>query len=373
MPWSRNRNGEQSLGQAIKDLDALSTATLAAADEARKIAAEALAKLKEIEQADDDDATVGRVRWLALFCAVLVCLAACFTYVGVKGFANPVAIPFTRSSVQVAVQASGTSTPADGAFLPDLRISIAAFIIPDDRNSADYQVIVPSRYAGKRYVLLLQGGARIDGPDAMIAEPAFHSASVTCEYPLKGIPTQTGPCQLITGTFPARANATMPTGSSCPSASASQLSGDAVEIDIAGSSHVASSLDWAHEGYDLPSIYTQSVNQDLNQWNGISLGGQYRTGDPAGCLMLVPPIGDEVTDADPGPDQSTVNLLTWHSVNAGVALVARSRNAEEISNAMLALGAATIALGIGFIPVAYDAYRTRKRALNRRAARGETR
>jgi hypothetical protein len=371
MPWSRNRNGERSLGQAINDLEALSAATFAAAEEARKIAAEALAKLTEIEQADHDDTTARRVRWLSLLCFLLIILAACFTYVGVKGFANPLAIS-TYSSVQVAVQSSGTSTPANRAFLPNLKVSIAAFIISDDRNSADYQVIVPSQYAGKRYVLLLEGAARIDAPDAMIAEPAFHSAPVTCEYPIPGIPTQTGPCQLITGTFPARANATMPAGSSCPSSSAYQLPGDAVEIDIAGSSHVAFSLDWAHEGYDLPSLYTQSVNQDVDRWNGISLGGQYRTGNPAGCLMVVPPIADELTDANPEPDHSTINLLTWNSVNAGVALVTRSRSAEEVSNAMLALGAATIALGIGFIPVAYDAYRTRKRSLNRRAGRGQT-
>jgi hypothetical protein len=109
-----------------------------------------LSKLKEIEEFDDD-ARVGRVLRLAIFCAAFVILAGFFTYSGVKGFASPISIPSTHGSVEVGLQASGVPVPAAGDGPASLPVYVDADFLPEVSNYVEYHVIVPSEYAGKRY------------------------------------------------------------------------------------------------------------------------------------------------------------------------------------------------------------------------------
>jgi hypothetical protein len=78
-----------------------------------------------------------------------------------------------------------------------------------------------------------------------------------------------------------------------------------------------------------------------------------------------------VTDIDTPATQSAGDELLWSSSQdmLPAAFVVRVHYAEEIGNALLATGAATAALAIGFIPVAYDAGRDRRQARRRRRAR----
>ncbi|MBV9856471.1 MAG: hypothetical protein JOY82_18470 [Streptosporangiaceae bacterium] len=103
-----------------------------------------------------------------------------------------------------------------------------------------------------------------------------------------------------------------------------------------------------------------------NEWNGISLSGWFQSNSVTACMVDDLPQNTELTDTYEPPMKSSDRVLVWNETQGnGEAFVMRRRNADEIGNAFLAVGAATAALAIGFIPVVYDANLERRRARKR--------
>ena len=374
---------------AIENLESIAAAvTLAAlaasnsAAVARQSADEVLSKLRELEEEERQEqggaTRPGRVLRLVALCLAFFSLAGFLTYTAVEGFADPLAVPTGSDYVALAVQ-TPQPTPAQLQAWPtsNLPISISATFDQDDDNYASYEVTAPAKYAGRRYVLMLAGTARIDQPSRLGDEPPLQARSLTCTYQVQGLPQRsTSPCQLISGTFPAEADVYMQdSGDGEVVGGGGGSAPDAVEIAIGGVSHITTGSNWAYQEYSLPSVDGWQPGYEtgsyLQQWNGVPLGGWYETGDGTGCREDQLPVNAELTDVYQAATQSESGELIWDQSGADgpAALVTRQRDADEIGNALLALGAATAALAIGFVPVAYDADRERRRALKRQRSR----
>jgi flavin-binding protein dodecin len=374
LPRFRSESYEKYL-RVIESVESSASSATKAAQEARASAEEVLLRLREIEE-DEQRGATGRVIRLTVLCAVVLLLAAFFTYNGLKGFANPLAVPSGSDSIEFAVQVPQPSQRALQQPAPATEFIVYASFNQDDDNFAEYQVFAPSQDAGKKYVLMLQGSARVDHPTGMIPEPGFRSTLSDCDYVLNEIEPATGPCELIKGTFPDMANAEMPAdAANCDEGSSDEIgnsSDRAVEIDLGGTSHILTSSDWAYQTYTLPSFTGLAADAYLNRWNGVDLEGWYKTGALVSCRLDITPTNGELTDASTPATVSTLGALLWNSNDSqsvADALVFRQRDAEEIGNGLVALGASTAALAIGFIPIAYDAIRVRKRVLKRQAVR----
>jgi hypothetical protein len=324
-------------------------------------------KLEELEEEEQGAVKPWRVLRLALLCVVFLVLAGSLTYFGVEGSANPSAVPTGVDSIALAVQASPTA---------DIPAYVSATFTQDDDDDATYQVIVPAKYAGDRYVLLLLGTARIDRPGTpSFLDPPFQSRLSQCRFRQQltaggwVIPDSavSEPCQLITGRFPAEANADMPLANSCHlGAGESFGSHNAVQIGISGPSHIATASNWTYQQYSLPDEVSEVLpGTYLDQWGTIPLGGWYKTSsNPTACRVDWLPKNAELTDIYQPATQSGNGELLWTGSGMDTdALVVRQRDADEIGNAFLAAGAAMAALAIGFIPVLNDACRERRRAL----------
>jgi hypothetical protein len=84
-----------------------------------------------------------------------------------KGFANPLASQAGADSIGFAVQVSTPTAAQVQAGPPDsIPMYLWATYTQADGNDTDYQITVPAKYAGKRYVLLLAGTARVGQPSA---------------------------------------------------------------------------------------------------------------------------------------------------------------------------------------------------------------
>lgn len=360
--WSRRRDFEDRILQAIKDLETRVATT-------SKSTSDALAKLQELE--DEESAGAGaRTLRLTGACAVLLLLAGFFTYFGVIGVANPLALPSLSDSADFAVQGSAPTAKVQNDS-PAVPLQIFATFDQDDHDYADYELVAPAAYAGKKYAIVLEGNARIDEPASLMSQPPFSSKSVNCKYPAGYTPTSTSPCQLIIGTFPkltgfgAGEEMSAPGECSQNGKFGASWTNKYVEISIAGASHMRTNSNWAYDSYSLPSLVSMGWGSSVDQWYGISLGGWYQPGITSGCRVDILPVEAEVTDEYEPATQSYPNVLVWQSIDGVAALVTRQRDADEIGNALLAIGATTGALAIGFIPLAYEANRMRRRARKR--------
>jgi hypothetical protein len=231
---------------------------------------------RRAEEEEEQAASPKRVLRLTILCIVLL-LAGFFTYTGVKGFANPLPLQGDFASVELAVQTTKPTAAQlkDASWQANFPIEIAATFDQDMDNDAMYQITVPAKYAGKRYAFMVKGSARIDHVSRTIPEPPVQAKPVTCTYSLKGYPSSTGPCELITGTFPAGANTSMSADDTCgwggwsPGSDAD----NAVEIEFDGPSHITTASDWAYQQYSLPSLVGEQSNSYLSRWNGVPPAG----------------------------------------------------------------------------------------------------
>ena len=367
----RGKPSEDRILREIKDVRALVASTAKTAEAARQSAAEAVAKLRESQEAESAGLT-RRTVGLTVFCLGLLAAAGICTSYAVMAFADPIALPAGFNSVELVVQApKPTSLPLENS-APNVKFYVyQTFYSQDGRDYAAYEVLAPAKEAGKKYVLMLEGSARLGAPSEIDGTPAVRSNSVTFSYSSAYYVTPTtGPCQLVRGTFPVTLNGGAAKGNPLPDScdgtggSPWKRSDDDVGIEIIGKSHLVTSASWAYQTYSLPGFTGSLIDRDayLNSWAGGKLGGWYRSGNPVGCRVDELATDGEVTDISRPATQSSQELLAWQPTDAGgaAAVVIRGRDAEEIGNALLAIGAATAALAIGFIPVAYDTNRQRR-------------
>jgi hypothetical protein len=251
-----------------------------------------------------------------------------------------------------------------------------------DENVASYYIAVPAKYAGRKFALILTGDARIEYPTSGVGSsigmgpslpPQMVNRSAKCSpgisFSLTGM---TSLCQVIFGTFPGVQNAG-PIGdpvSGCLPEDSAPLTARSgfIWTLIQGTVNVATQPSWGHVIYALPSFDYLSGGTTVNQVEGIGLNGWYSTGFPTGCLAYRLPSNYEVTDTSVAASETFDGWLAWNNeMQFPVTVAARSRNNDMIANLLIALGAATASLSLGFIPVTYEANRSRKRESKRKS------
>jgi hypothetical protein len=337
-----------------------------------------LNRLDELEKEEDRAIQPGRVIRLTALCAGLLLLAGGVTYFGVKEFANPLAVSSGGSFIVLAVQGPAPpGAPGAQGFPSAGQAYLYAGFVQDDADKAAYQVIVPAKDAGKRYVLLLTGTARIEQltDDAGAAFPSRLTKCDAPSYQGEAQEAQRQTCQLITGRFASQANGYMPPYRCEDGTSSFPLppKPNAIETIFKGKPQLATSSSWPYQQYSLPGtdVWSEGSFGNRDSLDNISLDGWYYPATLGGCRADILPKNVEVTDIDTPATQSAGGELFWSSSQdmLAAAFVVRPHDAEEIGNALLATGAATAALAIGFIPVAYEAGRDRRQARKRRRAR----
>src|SRR6266702_2603451 len=135
---------------AIKNLEMIITSTVDAFEATRKSTEVALARLKELEEADNE-MTAGRVARLVIFCMACIFLAAFFTFNGTKAFAKPLPLVELYNSVVIAVKVPQPLSSAHQRSIAPMNTYINETISQGGKNFAEYQIYAPARYAGKKY------------------------------------------------------------------------------------------------------------------------------------------------------------------------------------------------------------------------------
>jgi hypothetical protein len=382
--WNRRSREYEQLQQSLTDLESAVTALASELASAHRSAASVdqsartlRYKLDELEQEEDRSARPARVLRLGALCAGLLLLAGGLTYTGVKGFANPLAVSSGQDSIALAVRVPTPTFAQQGQADPSAGSAYIYATFGQNNDATDYEILVPAKDAGQQYALMLMGTALLDHPTDYYA--SFQSRLTTCTTTAAG---WSGPpqqqCQLITGRFPSKANGYLPG----PDVNRCQGEGyfntpvakapNAVEMNFQGRSQLSTALSWAYQQYYLPGMtaWDSGVSGYQDSLNGISLAGWYELTTIGGCREDDLPENVDLTDIDTPATQSTGDQLHWNGPQIfSTALVVRRRDADEIGNALLAAGAATAALAIGFVPVVYDADRERRKARKRRRTR----
>jgi hypothetical protein len=224
---------------------------------------------------------------------------------------------------------------------------------------------------------MLMGTAVMRNPLPWGNEPSFQSRLGGCRRLMSTLGVAGQQCQLITGRFPDAPSASMKFAPDCiplPGVFSGKAY-NAVEVGFAGKVQTLTVSNWAYQQYSLPGTTGGdfSMRGDLSSWENTSFGGWYETADITACIGAALPDGAELTDTYEPATQSGNGQLLWSGTNVETnSFIVHRRNADEIGNALLAGGAAMAALAVGFIPVAYDAERERRRALKRQRARQAT-
>ena len=231
-------------------------------------------------------------------------------------------------------------------------------------NQTFYTFWFPRAFAGRAFVALATGTAILDevrSPDTQISVERR-----TCELDPQSLNTPlspTGhrvPCEAIHGRVPTVERAQGYVDCSIPT----QLAGDYISVFVSGTGSIVTHPDWAHQVTNLPGLAPDRVTPtDLSRWNGLGLGGDYRTNVQTACKELSTNSSWEVVHATTQSSAATDYDMTWQGVGgiSAVALETRSRSANRWANVWLAVSTTFGAVGIGFMPVAYESWRRRAR------------
>lgn len=388
----RFRNGRlRQYAQLQQSIMTLEDAIAALASEMASVGENTRAlrgRLEELEKDEHRAAKPWRVLRLVALSFGLLLLAGVFTYTGVKGFANPLAMSSGLDSVSLAVRVPTPTADQLSTFGWTPISSVISATFDEDLDTASYFVAMSAEYAGEQFALVLEGTARIDQPFLNSAFPiaSFRSQLSPCTGLLNGFGS-TSQCQIITGRFPSKASGLLPVAAAekCgKSPNESQKTYSVVAFEINGTPQPSISLDWAYQQYSLPGIDSGSPFSSYatrtgssyaagslqNDVSRIPLDGWYEYTEMDGCREAILPDNMDLADIETPASETIGNQLTWNGPDIyDTAFVMRRPDADEIGNALLATGAAMAALGIGFVPVAYDADRERRKAWKRRRAR----
>lgn len=371
VPWSTRKAEDAGLRQAIARLEAAAASAAESAMAARRASDDALSSLRAIESVEED-ATAGRTLRLAAVCVGFLLCAGFLTAAGADAFADPAAISVGFDSVTLAVAVPRPSQSALYEPSSSIDIYVDAFFEQNANDYAEYYISVPAGFAGRKFILLLEGSARISDPKA-IGGGVIESRSVECHYGIEAAEA-TGPCQLISGRI-GNQHPIVTTGIPCLDEKSFFGLTDYrhVTVDVGGYSHIRTSATWAYQSYTLPSLTGDNSDSYLSGWAGIPLDGWYRTGHAIGCRNDILPVWSELTNVYEPATLSVLGQLIWKSQNSigTAAIILRRRDAGAIGNGLIALGAAMAALAIGFVPITYEANRSRKRARRRRSSLSE--
>ena len=381
--WFRQRRGRSA---ELDEADMLARAedavalALEAADQASKASAsmtDCLAQLAADRQAkklkEEDDARLG-----SLLVPLIVCAASLVAAIGVglkvpAAFSDPQAQPDNIGTVQVAVEdTSRTVThPMVGGSIGQAALEqqeTVTVVMTHLMGSSDVSLDVyfPEQFAGLRFAILLSGAAAFkqlylpgDARSGEVApcqpsapymrlDPHFISAPDECQILAGVIPPAGYPISALNKSTTAFDNG--------PPCTVAEPQDNYIPVTVDGAGYlIARGIDWAHQEVLLPSF--DSYADDIGvKW-------KHLMPNILGCQALNLDQDRRVEDVEPVPAETSDAAVQWASDTtdtSGAAVMFANRDAAEVGNGLIIITGVLASLGIGLIPVAYDAARRRR-------------
>lgn len=299
---------------------------------------------------------VRRTIWLT--CSVALCfVGAIFLTMSATQVFSPPSTYSNLGSIDVAFEADGSID--SGVSAPNTARTWVEVVTDEAFESTSISIWFPPESVGRDFLVVLKGTAKFGA----FEQAGFRLTENSCEV-LPGIEE---PCQFIHGTVPAQDSASLGADHSCwpdePGwlGSAVVLQGDTSAIDQSN---------WAYNVIASPAIYSRSSATRASIFETVQLPGVFALTDISGCKTIVPSTTRTVVDARPRPEVGLEARQTWWSddLRSNASVVTKDRRAEALGQILLALGAAIAGLGVGLIPVVFEARRSNKLRRRARAA-----
>ncbi len=379
--WFRQRRGRSAeldeAGMLARAEDAVALA-LEAADQASKASAsmtDCLAQLAADRQAkklkEEDDARLG-----SLLVPLLVCAASLVVAIGAglrvpAAFSDPQAQPDNIGTVQVAVEdTSGTVThPMLGGSIGQAALEqqeTVTVVMTHLMGSSDVSLDVyfPEQFAGLRFAILLSGAAvfkqlYLPG-DARSSEVASCQPSAYMRLDPHFI-SAPGECQILAGVIPSAGypisalNESTTAFDNGPPCTVAEPQDNYIPVTVDGTGYlITREIDWAHQEVLLPSFEPYA--------DDIGVKWKHLMPSVLGCQALNLDQDRRVGDVDPVAAETSDAAVQWASDTdtSGAAVMFVNRDAAEVGNGLIIITGVLASLGIGLIPVAYDAKRRRR-------------
>jgi hypothetical protein len=233
-------------------------------------------------------------------------------------------------------------------------------------------------YAGKYFAVILTGAATLIGA---AQQEGWNFQHLLKESTCPGGWNGPDYCQYLTGHLPTAMQAgfssDLPTDACVDRFKPNINSTEVVSLTISGNApynRVANDL--FHSSQTFPIVIQDDANRKEGNFDGIPIAEPISgIADAKECI--VSQVSNNVEMASTTEDPSTVKggYAEWDgdSVMDGFTTVYRRRDAEQWGNISVASAGAAFALGIGFIPLAYEAagtWRRQHRRAKHRASNG---
>lgn len=304
---------------------------------------------------------------LIWFCVLMIAGAIVAATFVPAAFTSPPATFDDPSGVQVLVESNNSATSIGESYRAGVYIA-AQYSQGAGWTPTYYTLFFPRSFVGKKFVVALSGSAVLADPQT--PEQRASITTDTCHAYKGGFGRGnfTQPCQIIQGTVPDHLASI---ALECIPPSVQAHNSDEVSVYLTGLSPSNNQrLNWAHWMTTLPTFYSYKPDSSWD-YRGLALNGKFGGIQEVGCKGLRLNEEWEVGDLSENTTLTAARELIWADGNASMAVVSKERGAEGIGNILLATAGALAALGIGFIPVAYEAWRQWRRSIRLRGAKSD--
>lgn len=274
---------------------------------------------------------------------------------GAQTFNKPIAIPDALGSIDIAVE---TGEPETEKYADSNDTQTWVELITDEEfDSTSIDVWFPPESAGDRFLIVLKGPAQFE----QFEEGSVRSEIEQCET-LPGIYEE---CQLVYGQVPDTGSTSSEAGHACwPKTGA----GDGPMLTLRGRTSAVHQVNWAFNVVASPAIYGEPFATRTGDYESIELPGIFAFAEIDGCKIIQKSIARTAVETHPSQTSSKDDYFVWwlEDLSSNTAVVTKDRRADTTGQIMLAIGAAIAGLGIGLVPVAFEAYRfngARRRSL----------
>ncbi len=363
----RDAAGAGDIARLLRETQELSAAVAASA---RRLDETATTLDRVLAELADSEEPGWRVAGWYLSCIALMAVALLAILYGAQGFGSPAPSAPEPSAVQLAVSVPA-GTPVIDPLGKTEKFYLAADYAQGSAAATSYTLWFPKEVAGRQFALLLLGAATmtdVKGAGLTVAT-TNHDCVLDDSSTLtpRSAKPQPEPCQAVTGTVPTGTTTVPPLDCSLALADRSAY----IPVQIKGDTALSSKPDWAHQVTQVPSLSGDRFGAvTLTSWNGLPLESTMATATQSACKRLGKQDTWELAAAVPEPSDITSYQLTWDRERSAAADVVVTRNREAQSSANIWIGGAgaAIALGVGFLPVAYESGREWLRGRRRRRA-----
>jgi hypothetical protein len=314
-----------------------------------------------------EDATLASgFKVLRLWAYVLACcaLAAATASIGTKAFANPPALnPFTALTLGYVGMGILTTSARDDEVISERSTLTMTYFSYSDPPDMEYIWRLPAALAGKPFVVVLAGSARLWNVESPSTGANVRSDSCLPRH-------LDHDCQIVSGNLPAQYSpgqtALVEEDQDCLDLSqqTKAVPGKFLYFVLAGApiGH-PKQLDLFHSEVEFPAMWDGSGSDVMGISNE---GGDYKIPKSTQCRNTDIPDEDELTSATDDPSPVTSQWAVWGNEvgSFGESVVFKRKDAERWGNLCVASAGAAFGLGIGFIPLAYEAggaWRRRRR------------